>query len=59
MDGRQLELGSPGRRSRAAARRREGRRCLEEKSQSGRLKEGVGKPVFAAGKDTYADIVPL
>lgn len=42
MDGRQLELGSPGRRSRAAARRREGRRCLEERASQEGLRKGWG-----------------
>lgn len=55
MDGRQLELGEaeplPGGLG--------GEEVSERKSQSGQLKEGVEKPVFAAGKDPSADIVPL
>lgn len=59
MDGRQLELGSTaeGKQSGCQAASRE--EVSGRKSQSARLKEGVEEPVFAAGKDPSADIVPF
>lgn len=46
-----------GKQSRCQAAR--GEEVSGRKSQSGWLKEGVEKPVFAAGKDPSADIVPF